>query len=299
MDCQLEKEAIEEMESNIIKLNKLLHETLLIQNDLIDQSLLAEEIHREHKGKRIKMIETREPLGSGKIQTEDQRNEKDMDHIRHEEQRIENKDEQSTKVLQEIGSQKENLEQEAIIPPTDSTQWSNITIKKKGKKKNYKFQQTPSNGHDMFALDSKKMDSTPKELPVSSDIDEIWWNMTMSSPIKENRTIEVEDSRPIQTINDKEQQISKLLIKEIISKENQEGKDSAIAEKVIKEKNLEKIGIAVNQEGMKTPICGKSKQKRGRKSLKELGEAAGQVKQKTQILDLLHNGKGKFLPKEQ
>ena len=45
------------MDLNIIKLNKLLHETLLIQNDLIDQSLLVEEIHKEHKGKRINVIE--------------------------------------------------------------------------------------------------------------------------------------------------------------------------------------------------------------------------------------------------
>lgn len=36
MDCQLEKEAIEEMDLNIIKLNKFLHEALLIQNNLID-----------------------------------------------------------------------------------------------------------------------------------------------------------------------------------------------------------------------------------------------------------------------
>ena len=43
-------------------------------------------------------------------------------------------------------------------------------------------------------------------------------------------------------------QISKILIKEIISKENQEGEGSAIAEKVLEEKNLETIGIVVNQE---------------------------------------------------
>ena len=50
---------------------------------------------------------------------------------------------------------------------------------------------------------------------------------------------------------------------------------------------------------MKTPICGKLKQKRGRKSLKELREAAGQVKEQTKILDILQSGKGKILPKEQ
>ena len=55
----------------------------------------------------------------------------------------------------------------------------------------------------------------------------------------------------------------------------------------------------MNQEGLKTPICGRTKQKRGRKSLKELREAAGQVKDQTKISELLNNGKGKFLPKEQ
>ena len=55
----------------------------------------------------------------------------------------------------------------------------------------------------------------------------------------------------------------------------------------------------MNQEGLTTPICGKTKQKRGRKSLKELREAAGQVKDQTKISDILYNGKGKFLPKEQ
>lgn len=98
----------------------------------------------------------------------------------------------------------------------------------------------------MFALNSENTDSTLREPPYSSNIDEIWWNMTMSSPIKEDRNKEVEDPRLIQTINDKDQQISKLLIKEIISEENQEGEDSTIAEKVIKEQNLERIGIVVN-----------------------------------------------------
>ena len=77
----------------------------------------------------------------------------------------------------------------------------------------------------MFTLDSEKTDNALREPPFSSDIDEIWWNMTVSSPIKENRNIEVEDSRPNTNTNEGEQQISNLLIKEIISEENQDGNE--------------------------------------------------------------------------
>ena len=51
----MERETIEEMELNIKKVNRLVHEILLLQNDLIDQSILVEAIHKEHKGKRIQI----------------------------------------------------------------------------------------------------------------------------------------------------------------------------------------------------------------------------------------------------
>ena len=49
----METETVEEMELNIKKVNKLVHEILLLQNDLIDQRILADAVHKEHKGKRI------------------------------------------------------------------------------------------------------------------------------------------------------------------------------------------------------------------------------------------------------
>ena len=59
------------------------------------------------------------------------------------------------------------------------------------------------------------------------------------------------------------------------------------------------MGIAINQEGLKTPNCGKKKKKWGRKSLKELREATSQAKEQTKIIEILQGGKGKNLPKEQ
>lgn len=70
--------------------------------------------------------------------------------LRLKEQRSENIVEQALETLQEMANPKDDIEQEVIIPPTDSIQWSNITIRKKGKKKSYKFWQTPSNGKDML-----------------------------------------------------------------------------------------------------------------------------------------------------
>ena len=151
----------------------------------------------------------------------------------------------------------------------------------------------------MFAPDTGKTYITSRDSFVTADTDDAWWNLTVNSPSKEKLSIEVEDSRPNNIINEGELQISNLLVKEIISEANQVGKESKIAAKVVKEQCLEKIGIAENQEGQKTPMCGKTKQKRGRKSLKELRESARQEKEQAKIFDLLNNGKGKCLPKEQ
>ena len=118
-----------------------------------------------------------------------------------------------------------------------------------------------------------------RDSSIRADIDDAWWNLVINSPSKEKLSIQVEDSRPNNIINEGELQISNLLVKEIISEANQVGKESKIVEKVVKEKCLEKIGIAENQEGWKTPMCGKKKQKRGRKLLKELREAVGKEKE--------------------
>ena len=194
-ECLLEKEVIEEMDQNILKLKKVMHEALLIQNDLIDQSLLAEELHMEHKGKKIKISEIGESSGNDENHTEDQRKDKELNIVRQEEKQIEKKDEQTSEILQEI--QKENIEQDTIIPSADSAQWSNITIRKKGGKKRYKFWQTPNNGQDMFAPESKITDKDTREPPLSSDIEDIWWNMTMSSPIKDKSNTEEKELRSI------------------------------------------------------------------------------------------------------
>ena len=53
--------------------------------------------------------------------------------------------------IQEKAHQSMTSEHEFNIPPVDSAQWSNITIRKKAKKKSYKFWQTPNNGIDMFS----------------------------------------------------------------------------------------------------------------------------------------------------
>ena len=63
-------------------------------------------------------------------------------------------------------------------------------------------------------------------------------------------------------------------------------------------KNQEKLGICMNQEGIRTPRYGSMKGKRGRKKLKELREVDGQEKEQQKIKDIFNAGKGKVLPKE-
>ena len=53
----------------------------------------------------------------------------------------------------------------------------------------------------------------------------------------------------------------------------------------------------MNQEGIRNPRYGKSKVKRGRKSLKELREVEGQAKEQQKISEMFNIGKGKVLPK--
>ena len=59
----------------------------------------------------------------------------------------------------------------------------------------------------------------------------------------------------------------------------------------------QEFGILMNQEGLTSPIYGKLKRKRGRKSLKELRESEGLAREQKKIDELLKTGKGKFLPK--
>lgn len=59
------------------------------------------------------------------------------------------------------------------------------------------------------------------------------------------------------------------------------------------------MGIAANEDGHNHPKCGKFKGRRGRKSLKELREVAGQAREQKKINDILKAGKGKSLPKSQ
>ena len=57
------------------------------------------------------------------------------------------------------------------------------------------------------------------------------------------------------------------------------------------------LGLHMNQEGRISPISGKPKGKRGRKSLKELRESEGLAKEQRKIDELLNTGKGKCPPK--
>ena len=52
----------------------------------------------------------------------------------------------------------------------------------------------------------------------------------------------------------------------------------------------------MSQEGPKSPCFGKTKGKRGRKSLKELRESKGLSKDQQKIDQIFYNGKGKCLP---
>ena len=277
---------------------------MLTQNDLIDQSLLAKESHKIHKGKEILATESKGKSSTSANQVQVKNLEAELIHIgsielKLKNQRPKSREEQDLEILQEKTNPNNDIGHEVTIPPADSVQWSNITIRKKGKKKSYKFWKTPSNGKDMFASDREDNGPVIKLIPSSEGIETMWGSENLNTPTNADGNKGNEEIKCTQTGTEEDQQISKLLITEIISEDQQEGEVSSIAEKVLDEQNLDKLGIAMNQEGLTTPICGKTKQKRGRKSLKELREAAGQVKDQTKISDILYNGKGKFLPKEQ
>ena len=61
----------------------------------------------------------------------------------------------------------------------------------------------------------------------------------------------------------------------------------------------QELGIFMNQEGRTSPVYGKPKGKRGRRSLKEIRESEGLAREQRKIDELLNTGKGKGLPKAQ
>ena len=88
-------------------------------------------------------------------------------------------------------------------------------------------------------------------------------------------------------------------LKELAQEEKNGSPESKIGVAKKIEANLEQLGIQMNQEGITSPICGRMRGKRGRKSLKELREADGHNKEQQKIDQIFNIGKGKCLPKEQ
>ena len=88
-------------------------------------------------------------------------------------------------------------------------------------------------------------------------------------------------------------------LKELAQEEKNGSPESKIGAAKKVEANLDQLGIQMNQEGIKSTICGKMKDKRGRKSLKELREVDGHNKKQQKIDQIFNIGKGKCLPKEQ
>ena len=81
--------------------------------------------------------------------------------------------------------------------------------------------------------------------------------------------------------------------------ENTEGKSNHKNKNDFRpEQATETLGIQQNQDSLSSPNFGKSKGKRGRKSLKDLREAEGLSREQQKIDQLFNAGKGKFLPKE-
>jgi hypothetical protein len=89
------------------------------------------------------------------------------------------------------------------------------------------------------------------------------------------------------------------IIDQIIRELEVDEAEGKVSEEVFTaQNNMEYLGIQMNQEGLSSPKYGRVKGKRGRKSLKELREAAGLSREQQKIDHLLNNGKGKSLPRE-
>ena len=88
------------------------------------------------------------------------------------------------------------------------------------------------------------------------------------------------------------------ILQELESEDN-EGKVENKSDVVLDvQKNIDQLGIQMNQEGLDSSKCGKEKAKRGRKYLKELREVDDQDREQQKIDQIFNNGKGKCLPKE-
>lgn len=114
-------------------------------------------------------------------------------------------------------------------------------------------------------------------------------------PAQGNR---VDNSTKNGEVEDLQADIINKIIKEL-ELENTEGK---ITQQYNKDSRLEKatkyLGIQQNQESLSSPNFGKSKGRRGRRSLKDLREAEGLSSEQQKIDQLFNIGKGKCLPKE-
>ena len=90
------------------------------------------------------------------------------------------------------------------------------------------------------------------------------------------------------------------ILNQIMEENNTENQEQITKSKIdivqTAEGNIGQLGICMTQEGPKFPCYGKTKGKRGRKSLKELRETESLNKEQQKIDQLFHNGKGKHLP---
>ena len=90
------------------------------------------------------------------------------------------------------------------------------------------------------------------------------------------------------------------ILNHIMEENNTENQEQITESKIdivhTAEDNIGQLGICMSQEGPKFPCFGKTKGKRGRKSLKELRESESLNKDQQKIDQLFYNGKGKHLP---
>ena len=88
--------------------------------------------------------------------------------------------------------------------------------------------------------------------------------------------------------------IEKIIKEPIVEDEDQE--EGVVL--IDRQNNIVNLGLSIDQEGFNTPKCGKQKNKRQRKSHKELRSVDGQVKEQKKIFKVLNIGKKKNLPSE-
>ena len=87
------------------------------------------------------------------------------------------------------------------------------------------------------------------------------------------------------------------MIKELVQEEKECNPENIFSVAKMAEANLDQLRIQMNQEGIKSHICGKMKGKRGRKSLKELREVDGHNKEQKKMIRFSILGRGSAFPK--